>query len=184
MVSFLLQADSAAEFRKRGFDEDGLIDGSRAASRMSWSAFSYQSRVRNAEEIAGALVVHLGDFLTCTAWVCRRALGDHTGENVVRPDWSRYVAWRTAHGATRTLGEAPGHLFGRGESADLREFIAVALYLGWDTLLKTDKTRTIVKLSHDDRIELYHFSAPAELKSELGRLCEPAPWFDPRPRRR
>lgn len=182
MVLFVSKAKAAAEFRKLGFDETGIIDGSRAANRMKWSAFTYQSRVKNAEQIADALADHLGDFSKCVVWACQLVFGDHTGEDSLHPDWKEYDAWRTSHGASAVLGATPGHVFSGQETGALRRLVEFALYLGWDTLIKSDATKTVIKLSHDDRIELYYLSSPTKLKLRLGRLCEPAPWFDPRPR--
>ena len=182
MVLFVSQHEAAGQFRKRGFDEVGLISGSRAEKRLKCRAFVYQSRVRNGPQIADAIVRSLGDFTTCLLWACHRRLGDHTRDDAVNADWRDYADWRTAHGAARTLSEEPGHLFSAGEGGALARLIAAALYLGWDGLIKSDAVRTIVRLSHEDRIEIYGASMPAGLVAELSGLCEPAPWFTPRSR--
>lgn len=180
MVSFVSGDASLAEFRKRGFDQHGLIKNSHADSRMKCTAFAYQSGASDYDLIAELIAAQFGEFSDCLVWAAARALGDYTGQDVFRPDWTEYAAWRTRHGATAPLGSEPGHRFVAGEGAGLRRLIRSALSLGWDTLLKSDATKSIVRLSHDDRIELYYFSAPAKLKAQLARVCTPAPWFDPR----
>ncbi|WP_020177999.1 hypothetical protein [Methylopila sp. M107] len=180
MVKFIAADVSMAEFHKLGFDGTGVVKASRADSRMKSTAFTYQSGASDYDRIAGYIAAHFGDFSDCLAFASSRALGDFTNGIAVRPDWIEYAAGRARHGAAAPLDLEPGHRFGAGEGAELRQLIRSALSLGWDMLLKADTTKTVVRLSHDDRIELYYLSSPAELKAKLAETCEPALWFDPR----
>jgi hypothetical protein len=101
---------------------------------------------------AAAAVIALAAWDECLVWVTEWGVWP-SGE-----DWPRFYAWRGAHGERRSLGAAPGHLFGAGEIADLENLLTQILENGWDaTLLPalggavTDRR---VVTSHDEWIDV------------------------------
>ena len=59
---------------------------------------------------------------------------------------------RTAHGETRPLREAPGHIFSGQEFLDARAFWTLPIIFGWDAILFPEQNDYFVFNSHDEVI--------------------------------
>jgi hypothetical protein len=110
------------------------------------------SNPASARELAERLSGALGEWDELLAWAT---------DWDVWPDsenWPRHYAWRERFGERRSVAEAPGHLFERGDSCELDSFLAHVLECGWDvTLLPSRESRSTglrVHTSHDEWIEL------------------------------
>jgi hypothetical protein len=61
---------------------------------------------------------------------------------------------RSAWGESRTMREAPGHLFTAGEEAKLECMLDLVLYYGWDAVLADEKRRFIIETSHAGKTQV------------------------------
>jgi hypothetical protein len=128
----------------------------------------YTSGPRDYTDAARAITVALGAFTETTLHFAFCVTGDgYDPEQAAHEEWSRYRAWRVAHGESRRLYEAPAHQFGPHETEDVSRVIAFALALGWDALLAAKPGRRLLALSHDDRMEVYRGFGPGQLAAQL-----------------
>jgi hypothetical protein len=72
---------------------------------------------------------------------------------------------RGAHGETRPLIEAPGHIFTGGEFADARAFWTLPMIFGWDAILFPEQNDYFVLNSHDEVVSFV--SRSKETHSQL-----------------
>jgi hypothetical protein len=100
----------------------------------------------------------------------RSRWGDRSLEEEAPPDWIDYARWRQQHGETRSLYDAPGHVFGAGETSELARLLELAIYMGWDTLVGTKPAKVVVELSHDDWIRIFARSKQKVLLAKLDKL--------------
>jgi hypothetical protein len=171
---FVTAAQSQAFFAKLGIDRHGLVSGSRSALRHKTVDVFYDSPLRAAPAVAAALVASQGTFSTCLVWAHGLISGDRSSEHDPPPGWAEYRGWRNASGEPRSLHEAPGHVFDAGETAPLADVIAWAILMGWDALLGAKPARSVVHLSHDDRITISSRTTPVRLIARLEKLGLPA----------
>jgi hypothetical protein len=169
-MRFITKAESQAYFAKLGIDGRGLIPGTRGAARLKTFDIYYQSPLAAGDKVARALAAHLGDFSEHLLWAHDLIFGDKSVEAMPPPGWSEYRRWRKAEGETRSLYEAPGHLFDAGEGEALCRIIALAITMGWDALICTKPGKFVIHLSHDDRISIYSRSQPSALFAALRPL--------------
>jgi hypothetical protein len=78
-------------------------------------------------------------------WGIWNALDEETGDFILQ-------RLRAAHGETRPLIEAPGHIFGAHEFADARAFWTLPMIFGWDAILFPEQNDYFVFNSHDEVI--------------------------------
>jgi hypothetical protein len=169
-MRFITKSESEAYFAKLGIEGRGLVPGSRSAVRLKTFDIYYRSPFAAAREVAHALAVHQGDFSACLLWACGLIFGDRSLEAAPPPGWSDYRHWREAHGESRSLYEAPGHVFDAGEGEMLSRIIALAIVMGWDALVAAKPGKFTIHLSHDDRISIYARSQPSGLFGALSPL--------------
>lgn len=173
-MQFLSSAQCRTLTSKLGVDCLGPVEGSRAARHLKVFDAFYTSRIANGPEVAEALVEHQGAYATCLVWACGLPWGDRSQEEEPGPDWMRYRDWRRRQGESRTLHDAPGHLFEEHERRTLAMIVEWALYMGWDTLIAATPGQGAVLLSHDDRITICARVNPDALLHRLDRLGLPA----------
>ena len=105
-----------------------------------------------AHELAAKLTATLGDWDECLVWATDWDIWPN------EEHWPRYYAWRDTFSERRSVGEAPGHLFGSDDSSALTEFLAHVIECGWDvTILPSKASRATgmrVRTSHDEWIEI------------------------------
>ena len=166
-MRFITKSESEAYFAKLGIEGRGLVPGSPSAVRLKTFDIYYRSPFAAAREVEHALAVHQGDFSACLLWACGLIFGDRSLEAAPPPGWSDYRHWREAHGESRSLYEAPGHVFDAGEGEMLSRIIALAIVMGWDALVAAKPGKFTIHLSHDDRISIYARSQPSGLFGAL-----------------
>jgi hypothetical protein len=67
---------------------------------------------------------------------------------------------RGSFGESRQVHEANGHLFGRGDEGILECLLDCVLYFSWDAWLFDEKSRSAVRMSHDEYLEFYESVPP------------------------
>lgn len=67
--------------------------------------------------------------------------------------------WRESFGERRALVDAPGHLFGPDESDDAVSIIVMALEFFWDAVIVGTSGTRVVRLSHDEYLDVWDLSA-------------------------
>ena len=169
-VRFLTGEQCQALTKGLGIDCRGPVSAHRAAKRLKVFDASYTSRIANGPEVAEALIGHIGEYETCLVWACRLPWGDLSPEDEPPADWKRFRDWRRRRAEWRNLHDAPGHLFGSDERAELAELIEWALYMGWDALIAAAPGEGAVLLSHDDCIRICARGTPDVLIRRLERL--------------
>jgi len=73
-----------------------------------------------------------------------------SGENM-----SLFDAYRSFLGETRSLRDAPGHIFDNKDLPQIECLLDVILYFYWDALLFIDGNSYVLKISHDEFIAVY-----------------------------
>jgi hypothetical protein len=73
-----------------------------------------------------------------------------SGENM-----SRFDAYRSSLGETRSLRDAPGHIFDGKDLPQIECLIDLILYFYWDALLFVDGKSYVLRISHDEFIAVY-----------------------------
>ncbi|MDQ0467117.1 hypothetical protein [Labrys wisconsinensis] len=169
-MHFVTRSESERFFERMGIDDRGPMPGSRSDARLKIFDVYYQSRLAVADKVSRVLASRQGDFSTCHLWVHGLPFGDRSLDETPPPDWARYRRWREATGETRSLYEAPGHVFQEGEQEVLARVIEFAILLGWDALIAAVPHKGVLDLSHDDRITIYARSRPSGLIVGLERL--------------
>ncbi|MGJ5095227.1 hypothetical protein ACQR18_24350 [Bradyrhizobium oligotrophicum] len=120
------------------------------------SILYYESGKRDYSAAANAIAQAAGALSEATLLFLFSLSGDGYGEHDAHDErWRGYRRWRTEHGETRRLHDAPGHRFEAAEAALLSELIGFALDLGWDAVLTAKPGHQLLVLSHDDRLEVY-----------------------------
>ena len=108
----------------------------------------------------------------CLMWVIEHGIWP-SSEN-----WHLFGRLRQSYGETRTLDEAPGHLFTSDEAADVTTFVEVSISCGWGFYLLTSGPRQAF-LSHDEYVDFVVESEDAsgaliaELKESRVRILRP-----------
>jgi hypothetical protein len=74
---------------------------------------------------------------------------------------------RSSHGDSRKLYEAPAHLFGLDEKADLETYLCVAMQFGWGGHIIPDPPRTYLFLSHDGWVHAASKHLLSKIKEDL-----------------
>lgn len=65
-----------------------------------------------------------------------------------------FYGYRRSFGEDRTLMEAPVHLFERGEEDTFVSILSMALYFVWDAWAFDTEGRALVRISHDEWLEV------------------------------
>jgi hypothetical protein len=116
----------------------------------------YTSGRRDYAPAARLIAAAAGDFSEAAILFSFCVTGDGWNQHTSpESGWPAYRQWRSSFGEERRLHDAPGHLFGRGESDQFSRVIEFALILGWDVLVGAKPGRNQLFLSHDDRLEIF-----------------------------
>lgn len=169
-MRFISESVAAEFFRQLGMGPSGLIPGSRAATRFKSDELFYRSRLATARDVSLELARAQGDYAECVVWASNLVWGDRSREEHPPRDWENYALWRQQHGETRSLYDAPGHVFELAEQAELAKLLEMAIHMGWDTLVGARPCKLLIGLSHHDEISFHARSRPTELISKLERL--------------
>jgi hypothetical protein len=65
-----------------------------------------------------------------------------------------FYGYRRSTGETRLLSEAPVHVFDRSASDELVSILCMMLYFGWDACVFDVDCTTMVRFTHDGRLEI------------------------------
>jgi hypothetical protein len=79
-------------------------------------------------------------------------------------NWSLFYRLRQSYGELRSIEDAPAHEFLRHESADLTNFVEIALICGWDFYLMDWGSSVFV--SHDEFVEFWMNDSEAQRRAE------------------
>ncbi len=171
-VEFLTAAQCLDHARTVRLTESDLLERRRVRGLGRTEIFPYRSRLQNADDVAASLVLALGDFIWAVLWAYRFPFGDLTKGLAPPDDWKRYGAWRRGTGETRTPYEAPGHKFAASEPTQLAKAIRFAIHAGWDTAVFACPSLCLIRLSHDDFIEVHAHSRDTieKLSTSLSKL--------------
>ncbi|HEV2188878.1 MAG TPA: hypothetical protein VGR70_16845 [Stellaceae bacterium] len=155
-MEFLTKPECVELARKVGLDSVELLKrrGS-AASLKRTATLTYKSRMKNADVVSSLLAQRLGDFDWSVLWPYEFPWGDRSREETPPTDWREYAQWRQTKGEGRSLYDAPGHKFERGEHPNTAKAIEFAIYAGWDAVVFGSPLQSLFRLSHDDYIELH-----------------------------
>ena len=66
-----------------------------------------------------------------------------------------FYGFRKSLGETRFLIDAPGHMFSEPDLADIECLLDITLYFFWDASLVEGSGECVVKISHDEHIDVY-----------------------------
>jgi len=169
-MRFISEIEAKAFFKKLGFQPQGLVPGSRAATKLKTDHLFYQSGIVPYAKIASLLTDTQGDFADCVVWPFDLVWGDRSQEDNPPEAWETYARWRRDHGEELNLRERPGHVFSAGEQAELARLLELALSMGWDTLVAARPAKMLFEFSHNDRISLHSRSHDTDLLSALAKL--------------
>lgn len=116
---------------------------------------TYETGAQSYRRLAGPIVAEIGAFDEALLWIEDMAFGDsyHEGK-IENPLWRDYYQWRGQNGDDRRIYDAPGCLFDGKESKQLAEAITFAILLACDAHLMARPGRTLLKISHDDTIDV------------------------------
>jgi len=92
------------------------------------------------------------------------------GGDTPSPRWKGYYLWRAKHGEHHRVHEAPGHVFGPGELADVQQLLHWVLDLGYDAWLSARPGPARLFFSQDDRIEIFRSTDKCKLARRLEKL--------------
>jgi hypothetical protein len=157
-------------------DSDDLLGRRRRAAGRKRAAildskhtatFIYESLLKQSAAVCQLLTECLGDFTWAVLWAYELPFGDRSTEAEPPGGWGRYASWRQAAGESRRLYDAPGHLFAAGERSAVAEALVFAIRLGWDAVLFGSPPRAVIRLSHDDDIDIMARSA-----KEISRVTD------------
>lgn len=115
--------------------------------------YSKGSRSGNEAAHARDLVVQLGSWSECLAWI--REWGVWPSSE----DWPAFYAWRGVRNERRSLEVAPGHRVGFEGAGDLVDLLQLVMENAWDADVlcsiggKANKVRA--RVSHDGWFEVY-----------------------------
>ncbi|HEY8716039.1 MAG TPA: hypothetical protein VIM00_11730 [Candidatus Acidoferrum sp.] len=70
-------------------------------------------------------------------------------------NWHLYYKLRQKYGDSRSLQEAPGHVFLEHEGEDLASFLQLSMLNGWGGYVLTEANHLNAFFSHDEYIEFY-----------------------------
>lgn len=163
-----MSKDECSSFAKRLGRSSDLLDRLKLTTMKKRLDFTYQSRLDNAEDVAGAIASLCEPFSDVLLWSHGLVWGDKTQEPDASADWSHYGAWRRTLGATGGLFDLPGQLFESGEQRELAHGVKWTLLTGSDAILIPRPTRILIHLSHDDLISVHCRSTPAALRNLEG----------------
>jgi len=65
-----------------------------------------------------------------------------------------FYGYRRSFGETRTVMEAPVHVFQRGEEDAFTSILSMALYFVWDAWVFDSGGKAVVRISHDEWLEV------------------------------
>lgn len=65
-----------------------------------------------------------------------------------------FYGYRRSFGESRTLMEAPVHVFQRGEEDTFISILSMALYFVWDAWIFDSGGKAVVRISHDEWLEV------------------------------
>lgn len=154
-MEFLTKPECVEFARKVGLRSDELLTRrGRATCLKRTATLTYQSRMKNADVVSRLLAQCLGDFDWSVLWPYEFPWGDRSQEKSPPADWREYAQWRQVNGERRSLYDAPGHKFGRSEGLSAAKAIEFAIYTGWDAVAFASPLQSLIRLSHDDYIEL------------------------------
>lgn len=170
-MRFLSSPESEELATRVGLDPHDIRDGARMRNMKSGAFFFYKSPMTDdhAHAVARHLIDLLGEFSFAMLWAYDLPFGDRLRDE--NPEgWRRYAQRRQAAGESRTLHDAPGHLFEPNDSIEIADAIAFAIEAGWDAVMIARPLRCLVTLSHDDLIAIQSRHNLTALSSKLTRL--------------
>lgn len=116
---------------------------------------TYETGPQSYRKLAGPIVAEIGAIDEALLLIEDATLGDSYNEGVIEnPLWRDYYHWRGLNGDDRRVMEAPGCLFDAKETKQLAEAITFAISLACDAHLMARPGRTLLKISHDDTIDI------------------------------
>lgn len=116
---------------------------------------TYESGTHSYRRLAGPIVEEIGAFDEALLWIEDMVFGDSYNEGIIEnPLWQEYYRWRGGHGDDRRVKEAPGCLFESKEGKHLAEAITYAIMLACDAHVMVRPGRTLLRISHDDFIDV------------------------------
>jgi hypothetical protein len=131
-----MSKDECKSFAKRLGRSSDLLDRRKLTTMKKRLDFVYQSRLHNADDVAGAIASYCEPFSDALLWSHSLVWGDKTQEPNASPDWLHYADWRRKQGANGGLYELPGQVFESGEQRDLVQGIKWTLLTGSDAILR------------------------------------------------
>ena len=77
---------------------------------------------------------------------------------------------RRAHGDSRTIKEAPGHIFRIGDENTSLTFMAITILFLWDAYILPSNNSSFVHLSHDEYVTV--FNRGPQQRQDIQRIVE------------
>lgn len=138
---------------------------------------TYETGTSSYRRLAGPIVEEIGAFDEALLWIEDAVLGDSYSDGVIEnPAWQDYYHWRGRHGDDRRVMEAPGCLFESNEGEHLAEAITYAIMLACDAQVMVRPGRTLLRISHDDCIDVISSLNARTIIARLRKLgCKVAP---------
>jgi hypothetical protein len=138
---------------------------------------TYESGPQSYRKLAGPIVEEIGAFDEALLWIDDMDFGDsYTEGRIENPLWQEYYHWRGSHGDDRRVGEAPGCLFDGKEGKLLAEAMTYAIMLACDAQVMVRPGRTLLRISHDDTIDVISSLNARKIIARLMKLgCKVGP---------
>lgn len=73
-------------------------------------------------------------------------------------DMNLFLGFRKSLGIKAHLHEIPGHLITSSDEADAASLIGMSLYFCWGALIAPSSSDFLLRISHDEFIELYEYT--------------------------
>ncbi len=109
---------------------------------------------------------------SCLLWI------DEWGIWPTAEDMVLFDGFRQSIGERAPLREKPGHVAHESDTAPLRSLTAMILYFVWGAYLVGDSGRVIVRISHDEIVDVYAREGHSIAGDTLGavdKICQAPP---------
>jgi hypothetical protein len=163
----MMQFRSASDFDRRAQTLGvQLVSGSDSISNNAVPnvCFSVENSPYAAIALARRLVSWLGDFGESEFWISEFGIWPS------REDWNLYERFRAACHNEQQLFDAPSHLLGSNERADLETLLGIAIAFGWGGHIIPDPPLAYIYLSHDGWVFVASMVGAPRIKSDLDEL--------------
>ncbi|MEO1322301.1 MAG: hypothetical protein AAFV59_04760 [Pseudomonadota bacterium] len=170
-MDFIGNTPAKLFFKKLGIDCEGLISGSRAATRFKTQIWVYQSPLVEAATVSEQLLDLYNGFERLVVWPHTLVWGDRSNDPTATPDWKEYSQWRHKSGEAADLTDRPAHVFEKDEVELAYQALQYGFYLGWDALIGSNTSSPLIELSHNDKLTIHarqNFSTLADRFEKLG----------------